>query len=45
MPPTITVKDSMDINISGVRLNLFAVPGETRDVLVVWLPEKILAPR
>ncbi len=42
MPPTITVKDSMDINISGVRLNLFTVPGETRDVLVVWLPEKKL---
>lgn len=42
MPPTITVKDRMDINISGVRLNLFTVPGETRDVLVVWLPEKKL---
>lgn len=42
MPPTITVKDSMDINISGVRLNLFTVPGETGDVLVVWLPEKKL---
>jgi alkyl sulfatase BDS1-like metallo-beta-lactamase superfamily hydrolase len=42
MPPTITVKDKLDINISGVHLNLFTVPGETRDVLVVWLPEKKL---
>ena len=42
MPPTIVVKDKMDINISGVHLNLFTVPGETRDVLVVWLPEKRL---
>ena len=42
MPPTIIVNDSLDINISGVHLNLFTVPGETRDVLVVWLPEKKL---
>ncbi|HPT37477.1 MAG TPA: alkyl sulfatase dimerization domain-containing protein [Methanothrix sp.] len=42
MPPTIVVKDSLDINISDVHLNIFTVPGETRDVLVVWLPEKKL---
>ncbi len=42
MPPTINVKDNLDLNISGVHLNLFAVAGETRDVLVVWLPEKRL---
>jgi alkyl sulfatase BDS1-like metallo-beta-lactamase superfamily hydrolase len=42
MPPTITVKDKLDLNLSGVHLNLFTVPGETRDVLVVWLPEKKL---
>jgi alkyl sulfatase BDS1-like metallo-beta-lactamase superfamily hydrolase len=42
LPPTIIVKDSLDMNISGVHLNLFTVPGETRDVLIVWLPEKRL---
>jgi len=42
MPPTIVVKDKLDINISDVHLNLFTVPGETRDVLIVWLPEKRL---
>lgn len=40
MPPTITVNDSLELNISNVDLELYTVAGETRDVLVVWLPEK-----
>ena len=37
-----TVKDKLDLNISGVHMQLYSVPGETRDVIVVWLPEKKL---
>lgn len=40
MPPTITVNDTLETNIAGVDLNIFSAPGETRDVLVIWLPEK-----
>ena len=42
LPPTLTVKDKLDLNISGVHMQLYSVPGETRDVIVVWLPEKKL---
>jgi alkyl sulfatase BDS1-like metallo-beta-lactamase superfamily hydrolase len=42
LPPTMTVKDKLDLNISGVHLQAFSVPGETRDVIIVWLPEKKL---
>jgi alkyl sulfatase BDS1-like metallo-beta-lactamase superfamily hydrolase len=42
MPPTLTVKDKLDLNISGVHMQLYSVPGETRDVIIVWLPEKKL---
>ena len=40
MPPTISVKDKLETTIAGVELNLIAAPGETRDIIVVWLPEK-----
>lgn len=40
MPPTITVKDQLETTIAGVKLNLIAAPGETQDIIVVWLPEK-----
>ncbi|WP_410508882.1 alkyl sulfatase dimerization domain-containing protein [Methanosarcina hadiensis] len=40
LPPTKTVKDKLETNIAGVSITLLSVPGETRDVLVVWLPEK-----
>lgn len=40
LPPTKTVKDKLETNIAGVNITLLSVPGETRDVLVVWLPEK-----
>ena len=42
LPPTMTIKDMADLNISDVHLQLYSVPGETRDVIVVWLPEKRL---
>ncbi len=40
MPPTITVKDKLETTIAGVNLNLIAAPGETQDIIVVWLPDK-----
>ncbi len=40
LPPTRTVSDSLDTNIAGVNITLFSAPGETRDVLVVWLKDK-----
>lgn len=40
IPPTITVKDKLETTIAGVNLHLIAAPGETRDIIVVWLPDK-----
>ncbi len=40
MPPTISVKDKLETTIAGVNLNLIAAPGETQDIIVVWLPDK-----
>lgn len=40
MPPTISVKDRLETTIAGVKIHLIAAPGETRDIIVVWLPEK-----
>lgn len=40
LPPTITVNDTLETNIAGVNITLLSAPGETRDVLVVWLPDK-----
>lgn len=37
--PSITFKDSLKINISGINMELYHVPGETPDHLMVWLPE------
>lgn len=39
LPPTTTVRDRLDINIAGIDMCLFSAPGETRDVLVIWLPQ------
>jgi len=38
--PTVTFTDSMNINISGIDLQLFHAPGETPDQLFVWIPEE-----
>lgn len=40
LPPTIRVKDRLDTMIAGVRLTLISAPGETDDVILVWLPQK-----
>ena len=40
LPPTKTVKDKLVTTIAGVEFNLIAAPGETRDIILVWLPEK-----
>jgi alkyl sulfatase BDS1-like metallo-beta-lactamase superfamily hydrolase len=40
LPPTRTVKDELKTNIAGVNLLLIAAPGETRDIILTWLPDK-----
>jgi alkyl sulfatase BDS1-like metallo-beta-lactamase superfamily hydrolase len=40
LPPTRTVKDRLKTVIAGVEFELIAAPGETRDIIVVWLPRK-----
>ena len=38
LAPTTIVRDELKTTIAGVKVHLFSAPGETRDVLVVWLP-------
>lgn len=40
IPPTIKVKDELTTTIAGVTLNLIYAPGETTDIIFVWLPDK-----
>ncbi len=40
LPPTITVQDELETTIAGVNLTLMHAPGETSDIIFVWLPEK-----
>ena len=40
LPPTRTVKDELKTMIAGVELNLISAPGETHDIILVWLPRK-----
>ena len=43
MPPTLTVGDELETNIAGVNLTLVHAPGETKDIIYVWMPdEKVL---
>lgn len=37
--PTKTFKDSLDIEVAGVKLHLQHAPSETDDEIVVWLPD------
>jgi alkyl sulfatase BDS1-like metallo-beta-lactamase superfamily hydrolase len=37
--PTKTFKDSLDIQIAGLKLHLQHAPSETDDEIVVWLPD------
>ncbi|MGH9311714.1 MAG: alkyl sulfatase dimerization domain-containing protein [Vicinamibacterales bacterium] len=41
LPPTRTFnEDRLDLTIAGVRLQLLHTPGETRENVAVWLPDK-----
>jgi len=40
IPPTKTVQEKLETNIAGVDLVLMHAPGETSDIIFVWLPEK-----
>ena len=40
LPPTTTVKDELKTRIAGVNLKLISAPAESRDVIVIWLPDK-----
>jgi len=40
LPPTLTVGDELETNIAGVNLTLVHAPGETSDIIYVWLPDK-----
>jgi alkyl sulfatase BDS1-like metallo-beta-lactamase superfamily hydrolase len=41
LPPTRTFSEGrLDLTIAGVRLQLLLTPGETRENVAVWLPEK-----
>ncbi len=43
IPPTITMKKTLDITVSGIRMTLIHVPSEAPDEIVVYLPDsKIL---
>jgi len=37
--PTKTFKDSLDIQVAGLKLHLQHAPSETDDEIVIWLPE------
>jgi alkyl sulfatase BDS1-like metallo-beta-lactamase superfamily hydrolase len=41
LPPTRTFsEDRLDLTIAGVRLQLLHTPGETRENIAVWLPDR-----
>ena len=43
--PNVTFKDYLELNVAGIKIELFHAPGETNDQLFVWLPEhKALLP-
>lgn len=39
LPPTDTFSDELDLDISGVKMNLIHVADESSDQIYVWLPE------
>ena len=39
MQPTVTFEDSLAVTVAGVRMELHHSPGETKDQIVVWLPD------
>ncbi len=40
LPPTITVEDSLDLELGGVRVHLFYTPSDLDDGLSAWLPDE-----
>ena len=40
MPPTKTFRDRLNVNIAGIQMELIHAPGETDDMIYVWLPER-----
>ncbi len=43
--PDVIFNDNLELNIAGIKIELFHAPGETNDQLFVWLPEhKALLP-
>ncbi len=41
--PDVFVHDRLDLEVDGLRLELYAAVGETTDCLVVWLPDHEIA--
>ncbi len=39
IPPTMTVKDQLDLEIAGVNMHIFWVPSECDDEIAVWFPD------
>lgn len=39
LPPTTTFRDTLHLEIAGVRLHLHAAPSESDDELVIWFPD------
>jgi len=45
LKPDITFKDSLEIKIAGINIELYHAPGETNDQIFIWLPvHKALMP-
>jgi alkyl sulfatase BDS1-like metallo-beta-lactamase superfamily hydrolase len=45
LPPTLTFRDTLDLEVGGTHIHLEHTEGETRDHLLVWLPDrKVLCP-
>lgn len=43
--PTHTFRDQLDIEVAGVAISLYHMPGETDDQIMVWLPaQRVLMP-
>jgi len=40
LPPTLTVGDELETKIAGVNLTLVHAPGETTDIIYVWMPDE-----
>lgn len=40
IPPTKTFNDRMKVNIAGIQMELIHAPGETDDMIYVWLPDR-----